>query len=236
MHLATVLILTACVTACQADADPGRERDLAQQLIEIRGHMHIRFAATSGIRMAIAYGDLRRAQTEARIVATLDEPEILPQWRPYVDNVRAAAFQFTNSKDTVAAAKQLAILGRRCAQCHEAVPAKLVFAKVAIPKGDPKLASTMAGHQWATARMWEGLIGPSNARWNEGATALAKAPLAITAEGEVPGRELGIAGDVARIRLLATRAQKANTLDDRVEIYGDLLGTCAHCHDTIRDR
>lgn len=79
-------------------------------------------------------------------------------------------------------------------------------------------------------------VGPSTERWNEGATALAKAKLTITAEGDVPGHELGIADDVARIRLLATRAQKSKTTYDRAQIYGDLLATCANCHHTIGDR
>jgi cytochrome c553 len=208
-----------------------------QKLLEIREHMHIRFAASNGIRMAVAYGDLKRAQSEARIITALDEPEIHPQWAPYVDNVRAAAFQITKAEDPVAAAKQLATLGWRCAQCHEAVPGtKTAFPRVPSPPPDPKLAATMAGHQWATARMWEGLIGPSEERWNQGAAALARAPLTITAEGGVRGRELGIADDVARIRVLATRAPKVKSAYDRTQLYGELLATCAKCHGTIRDR
>jgi hypothetical protein len=237
MRASNVLALVACAAGCHAAADPGPDRNLAQKLLEIREHMHIRFAASNGIRMAVAYGDLKRAQGEARIIAALDEPEILPQWAPYVDNVRAAAFQITKAGDPGAAAKQLATLGWRCAQCHEAVPGtKTAFPKVPSPPPDPKLAAVMAGHQWASMRMWEGLIGPSEERWNQGAAALAKAPLAITAEAGAPGRDLGIADDVARIRLYAARAPKAKTAYDRAQLYGELLATCAKCHSTIRDR
>jgi hypothetical protein len=235
MRAWNVLVVVFAAAGCDALADTDPE--LVQKLTEIHQHMHARFAATNNIRTAIAYGDIRRAKAEAQIVADLDEPDILPQWKPYVDNVRAAALQIAKSEDTVTASKQLAVLGWRCAQCHEAVPgAKTAFPKVPSPPSDPKLASTMANHQWATARMWEGMIGPSNERWNEGAAALAKAPLTITAEADVPDHRLGIADDVARIRLFATRAMKAKTRFDRTDIYGKLLATCANCHHTIRDR
>jgi hypothetical protein len=226
-----LIMLAVALAGCDALADP--DRDLTQKVTKIREHMHVRFAATNGIRTALTYGDLPRARAEARIVADLGEREILPQWSPYVDNVRAAASQITKSEDLVTTAKQLALLGWRCAQCHEAVPdAKIVFSKVLRQPPDRKLAATMAGHQWAVARMWEGLIGPSAERWNEGGTALAKAPLTITAESG----ELGIGDAVARIRLLATRAHEAKTTFDRADIYGQLLATCASCHRTIRDR
>jgi cytochrome c556 len=230
-----VAVVALLFAGCEAAANPAPE--LAQKVLEVRQRMHVRFAATAGIQAAITYGDLERAQAEAKLVAELDEPDILPEWRPYLDNVRAVAKQLTTSKDAVAAAKQLATLGWRCAQCHEAVPgSKPVFPKLPEPPADPKLAATMASHQWATARMWEGLIGPSAERWNKGAAVLAKAPLTITAEGEVPGHELGIADDVARLRVIATGAPKAKVAFDRAEVYGRLLATCAHCHHTIRDR
>lgn len=233
--LVAVAVLGGCDVAAEGDSD--RAPDLVKKMIEVRQHMHVRFRATDGIRTAIANGDLRRTHEEARTVAELADPDLLPQWQPYVDNVRAAALQITKSEDTVTAARQLATLGWRCAQCHDAAPGtKIVFRETLTPPADAKVAATMAGHQWAAARMWEGLIGPSKDRWNAGAAALAKAPLTIVAEGEVPGHELGIADDVARIRLLATRAPKAKTTFDRAETYGQLLATCANCHNTIRDR
>jgi cytochrome c553 len=233
----TLLTVLAVTAGCDAVADPTPERDLVHKLFEIRDRMHARFAATNGVHTAIAYGDLDRARNEARTIAALDEPEILPQWKPYVDNVQAAALEITKSKDSVDAAKRLATLGWRCAQCHEAVPgAKTAFPKVPSPSADPKLAATMAGHQWATARMWEGLVGPSAERWTEGAVVLARAPLTITAEADVPGHGLGIADDVARLRLFAARAPKLKLAFDRAELYGQLLATCANCHHTIRDR
>lgn len=230
MRSCSLLITVACALAgCEAAADPS---GLADQLIAIRDRMHTRFAATSNIRTAIALGDLERVHAEARVIAQLDEPDMLPQWQPYVANISDAAAQITTSTSTVGAARTLAALGRRCAQCHEAAGAKIAFARVPSPVRDVKLASEMADHQWAAARLWEGLIGPSQPLWLAGANGLADARLAVTAESG----ELGVADDVARVRLLARRAQRARTGDDRAQLFGELLGTCAHCHFTIRDR
>jgi hypothetical protein len=230
MRVCSLLVTVACaLTGCEAWAAPS---DLVDQLIAIRDRMHARFAATANIRTAIALGDLERVHAEARVIVQLDEPDMLPEWQPYVANIRDAASQIAGSTSTVAAARTFATLGRRCAQCHEAAGAKIVFAKVASPVRDIKLPSQMAEHQWATARLWEGLIGPSQPLWLAGANALTGARLAVTAETG----ELGVADDVARVRLIARRAQRARTNDDRAQLFGELLGTCAHCHFTIRDR
>jgi hypothetical protein len=127
----------------------------------------------------------------------------------------------------------MAELGRRCARCHAAINAKVVFPKEEQPAQVKRLATQMFAHEWAAAQMWQGLIGPSDERWKAGATALAKAPLAIVAEGEPA---LGIGDDIAKVRLFANRALRAGSTDDRVSIYGDLLATCTHCHAAIRDR
>jgi len=99
---------------------------------------------------------------------------------------------------------------------------------------NPRLAIQMLGHQWAAARLWEGLIGPSPTRWSRGARSLSEARIAIVAEGNLPP-ELGAADDVQRLHLFARRATTAMTLDERATAYGDILATCAGCHRTIRD-
>ncbi|HEU0031458.1 MAG TPA: hypothetical protein VFQ53_12555 [Kofleriaceae bacterium] len=232
---AFLIVALAGLAGCEATAAPPPPQTFAQKLAAVRQHMHVRFAASSGVQLAIALSDLDRAHADARTIAALDEPDVLPEWKPYVDHIRTSAAQIAQTKDTVVASKALAQLGGKCAECHRAVPgAKVVFPKLPHPSDDPKLALQMAHHEWAAARMWEGLIAPSDERWLDGAKELSTARLTIAAEG---GKEnLGIANDVAKVRLLATRAIKAKSPDDRVAIYGELLGTCAHCHYTIRDR
>src|SRR5213078_2430356 len=95
------------------------------------------------------------------------------------------------------------------------------------PSSDPRLARQMASHQWAAARMWEGLIAPDDGRWFDGARKLSGTSVAVAAESG----SLGIADDVSRMRMLATRGTKPGSAADRAQLYGDLLATCAHCHD-----
>jgi cytochrome c556 len=211
--------------SCQATG----ERDppaLAQKVVAARERMHARFAAAKAAEVAIALGDLERAHGEAHRIATQDEPDFLPEWRPYLDEIRATAARIETTPDTMTAAKTMAQLGRECARCHEATDAKIAFARELVPPTE------MASHQWAAARMWEGVIGPSEDRWLAGAHALSGAPLTLTAESG----QLGIADDAARVKLLAQRALKPDDRDERANLFGDLLATCAHCHAVIRDR
>ena len=233
--LLALIALAGCDAAAEAPKQAPPAKDLPAKVREIRDRMHVRLAATRRLERAIAFGSLDGVHGEAGLVARLDEPDLPAAWRPYLDQIRAAARQIELAQDLVTAARTSALLGRRCAQCHEAAGAKIAFAKEAPPAAGAKLPSHMAGHEWATARLWEGLIGPSNERWLEGARALARAPLAIVAEGDGLPPELAIGDDVARIRLFATRAQAARTQDERAALYGDLLATCARCHGKIRD-
>lgn len=223
-------LLVFTLVGCDAEAEPPAKRSFSEQLLAVHSRMHARFSASRAIEQAIALGDLDRARAEARTIAELDEPEVLPQWQPYFQNIQAAARQLDASKDLVAAAKATAYLGGQCASCHVATSAKIVFAKDPAPTDQDRLAVQMAGHQWAAARMWDGLIGPSNERWLDGARKLAKSSLTITAESD----QLGIADDAARVRLFANRALKTK-IGDRAALYGELLATCAQCHHAIRD-
>jgi cytochrome c553 len=230
-----ILLASGGFTGCGAAAEIPMQ-DVPAKALEVRDRMHQRFAATRRLELAIAFGQLDAAHAEAGMIARLDEPDMLPAWQPYVEQIRASAREIEKAPDLVAAATMSAILGRRCARCHEASSAKLAFAREAGPSSGARLASHMASHQWAATRLWEGLVGPSPERWLEGARAMAGAPLAIVAEGDDLPPDVAVAGDVGRIRLLATRALAAPTPDDRTALYGELLSTCVRCHAKIRDR
>lgn len=223
-------IVFALVAGCGLLDDA--PRSLSEKVTRAREHMHQRFASTTAIGHAIAFGDLERARSDARTVADLDEPDVLPQWKPYFENLKSAAAQVADADDLASAANALAEVGRRCARCHEATDAKLVFARQTMPLDTRALPKQMASHEWAVERMWEGLVANDDARWQDGTSALATARLAITAESG----ELGIADDAARVRAFATQARKAGNVDDRARLYGQLLSTCASCHAKIRDR
>ena len=230
-----LLAALPCVLVAAAACDPKPapkppERSLADLVLAELDRMHARFASAKSIQVAIAVADLERAHSEARSLAAASDPDLLPDWRPFLDGVRAAATDVATTKDTIGAARASARLGAACARCHLASKARVVFPREDVPALDGKLGDRMMRHQWAAAQMWQGLIGPDDSRWQAGARELADAPLTITAESG----ELGIADDVARTRALATRAMRTGDQLERSGLYGDLLASCAHCHATIR--
>jgi cytochrome c553 len=230
-----LLLLGGCPSEAFDSIPPGQRGAVLESVQEIHRGMHLRFEAARRIQEAIARSDLDRARIEAHALADLDEPKVLPEWRPYVDEIRRAAQQIESAGNTVAAARLAAALGQRCASCHEAVRARIAFPDEPRPPEGSRLAPQMASHQWAAARMWEGLIGPSDEHWLVGARALASVPLNTVAQSVTPSSDLDV-DDVARIRLYATRARAAMSNDARAEVYGHLLATCAHCHAVLRDR
>jgi len=224
-----IAIAAGVLAGCAVEAAP--DKSFVDKVRAAQVRMHSRFEAAQRLQMAIAVADLPRAREEARRIVALPEPEALAPWRTYIDNVRVAARRIDGAKTTLEAASASVELGRECAKCHVAGNTRISFAKQPQPPDSPKLANQMFAHQWAAARMWEGVIGPSDEQWKLGATELAGARLTIAAESG----ELGIANDIARIRLLARRALDPKATPDRPAIFGDLLRTCVHCHFTIRE-
>jgi cytochrome c553 len=224
--------------ACQVDrpskrppeAQPvGGFADKVQALVQ---RMHTRYTGARRLEEAIARSDLERTRLEAHALGVLDEPDVLPIWRPYFEAVAESARQIEAAGDVRAAAGQFAILSLRCAHCHDAAAAKIVLAQ---PAGAGTGKIGMAEHQQAALTMWEGLMAPSEAHWLAGAQALTTVPLTMVARAATPGFEDDV-DDVARIRLYARRGLDAQGRDARADVFGSLLGTCAHCHAVLRDR
>jgi len=235
MHLDRLVLASLIASGCRGEAydslPPYEIDSLAASVQAAQVRMHARFAAARRMEESIARSDLDGAHVEAHLLAELDEPDALPVWRPYIDNIRAAAHQVELATGLGSAATLAAGMGRSCARCHEAIKAHITFPAEPRPSGVPR----MREHQWAAVQMWKGLIGPSDERWLEGAQALTTVPLNLVAMSVTPTSELDV-DDVARVRLYARRALAAQSQDARAEVFGQLLATCAHCHATLRDR
>jgi hypothetical protein len=232
---ALALALASCQIEARDTAPTGPSGGLVDEVATASRHMHQRFTAAQRLELAVVHGDLAGAHADARELAELGEPGALARWQPYFASIRDAAGQIEAAPGIVGAARLTATLGRRCARCHEAIGARIAFPAEPAPPGDPRLVIQMASHRWAAEQMWQGLIGPSDARWLAGAGALTRAPLHIVAQAVTPSSELDI-DDVARIRLYARRAEAAGSQDARADLFGAMLGTCAHCHAVLRDR
>ncbi|MEO8548627.1 MAG: hypothetical protein ABI678_01590 [Kofleriaceae bacterium] len=228
-------LLAACDHPDAASTAPRPQlSNLAAQIEAANQRMHARFGAARQLEYAIARSDLVGARANAHLIAQLDEPDLMKAWQPYMIDVRSAARQIEIAGDTTLAATRTGVLGQRCAECHEVTKATVDLADDPRPVDDVE-HSRMAGHQWAALRMWEGLIAPSQQRWDEGALALTTVPLNLVAQAVTPSFQ-GDLDDVARIRMLARAAPAATTDAARGELFGSLLGSCAHCHAILRDR
>lgn len=238
-RLARGLAWLAVLGACQTDsfnAPSGTTPDnLAAKLQGAAARMHARFGAARRLEEAIARSDIDRTHEEARSIGALDEPDVLPRWQPYFAAVAETAHEIATAPDVMSAARQAAVLGLRCAQCHTAANARIAFAPEPNPADAPRRGPTMAAHHWAAVQMWTGLIGPSDDRWRAGAEALTSVPLTLVAEVASPASDVDV-DDVAKVRLQARRALELPAQDVRADIFGSLLATCAHCHATLRDR
>ena len=80
----------------------------------------------------------------------------------------------------------------------------------------------MARHRWAADRLWEAVVGDSDAAWKEGLDVLAAAPFDFGPERAALARELQ--------RLAKTARRTKRGVANPAVTYGDILVICANCH------
>lgn len=200
----------------------------------VRDHMADHFGAVGRIEQALMVGDLARVKAEAGYLAQHPEPTGMDGWKPHVDAMRVAARQVETAPDLIAAAGLTGPLDLECAHCHLARAAIVAFSWEPLPADDGTVPIRMQRHRWATSRLREGLIGPADALWLQGAEVLSapelEALMAVRFEARDDARDL-----LDRIRTLARQAPSAETVEARAGLYGDMLATCTSCHERIRD-
>jgi cytochrome c553 len=121
-----------------------------------------------------------------------------------------------------------------CGQCHLAAGVTAGVDDSPPPAGDGVLPH-MLRHRWMVDRLWEGLIGPSDEAWARGAAALV-AEAALLPSATPHGEHRGYAVDVMSryVHEAGEAAAEAKDPSARAKVLGDLLATCADCHDESR--
>ena len=139
---------------------------------------------------------------------------------------------FRRSSDIPAAAAAIADIGIACGACHKVAGGPTAKAD-APPSTDATLASRMRRHVWATDRLWEGIIVPSDASWKAGAAALSGEPFPkeVLDRGDVHAR-----GAADRFKSLVATAASKKKPDERGQLYATLLETCSACHVVTRKK
>lgn len=200
----------------------------------LRTHMTSHFDAVARIQQALIRGELDQARDDATYLIEHDEHASLDAWQSYVQAMRAAATQVKAAPDLASAARRTADLGLQCSLCHTARSAIVAFAWEPLPAADATVATRMRRHAWGAARLWEGLIGPSDDLWNLGAEVMTSTELeALVVERmdlDHEARDL-----IDQVQILARRAPAATTAEARAALHGELFVLCTACHQRVRD-
>ncbi len=175
-----------------------------------------------------ALDDFRRvARDLAELEPARDLPdELLLQLGPMRYEARAGAEAQSLDEAAVASAR----IAETCGDCHEANGVGIADRfTIGGPPPPGSAARHMAGLDWASRLLWDGLIGPSDRTWTAGAEGLVE--LGVLPEGlpaGMPPGEVRVAG--VRLRQLAERATLTRDPAVRVEVLGEIWTACAGCH------
>jgi mono/diheme cytochrome c family protein len=232
MRTSTLAILA--LAACQAEAAPSHKPPATKVVREIQAHMRDHFAAATELQRAVVMGRLSNAKELAHWLATHQMIE-LEGWAPYLEEMRFAATAIESASDVPTAGGQIGRLGRACSSCHEAQRAKVSFSAMTPPPVGNTFEIQMRRHQWAAERMWEGVIGPSEARWLAGARMLATSRLDVRKTVHVKPN-INVIELAEKLRDAGKVAGEQNDADARAVFYGEMMATCAGCHAIVRPR
>ncbi len=178
-------------------------------------HMHGHFEAASRAVWSATLGDLDKVR-EAGADLTYREKDLPISWRRYFNQMRRAAKRLEKAEDLPEAAARTAALGQTCADCHVGV--------VGGPTLKPSQAKitgsrSQQDHALAWYWLWLGVVMADERAWTNGAAAMHLPP---TREGTEDLR--------AAYAALAEEAQ-AVPEERRDNVFGEVLATCAACHD-----
>lgn len=213
---------------------PSRPGDGPRSDTPLPEQMEAHFVEATSARDAIIRGDADAARTAfaalAEIRPTASYP---PTWTPQLAPFRAAAARASHASDLDALALEMGRLANTCADCHRAVGAELQLDESTTPPSGADTATHMQRHQWAAARMWEGLMAPADDRYTSGAGELVEAPLEPSSIAENQTVPAEIAALAERVHELGRNASAASDSNQRAQLYGELLVTCASCHQQV---
>jgi len=238
---ALILLLVLLPLACDSDeerqpepTDPastpesatgGPERTPEEEAVGglMRGH----FAKAYEARVAIIAADFDAAKAAMRELTRQEGEEGLPEeLRPRLVPMREAARKFEDASTLVDAGLALANTLVHCGSCHAVAEKGPRFAVPPIPEGDTPKAH-MQRHNWASDRMWEGLVTGAAEPFASAAEVLREDALFDHSDDGYPERIRALS---RHVHAVGQSASEAETSEARAEVYGRFLATCAGCH------
>jgi hypothetical protein len=219
-------------TAPAAATAPGDGHTSAPTLF---AHMVEHYASITTARDSLIGGRLDVAQKELGWIAThTTDPRLAAGQQVMVEAMQREATAVFIAGTPGEGARALSRSAMWCGQCHLAAGVTAGVDDSPPPAGDGVLPH-MLRHRWMVDRLWEGLIGPSDEAWTRGAAALV-AEAALLPSATPHGEHRGYAVDVMSryVHEAGEAAAEAKDPSARAKVLGDLLATCADCHDESR--
>ena len=191
---ALLLLATSMLAACAGGPDP----DTAAP-----SHMFAHFMQVGVIQSAVVSGDVGATRRPARWLASHPAEQFPAAAEPALEQMRAEARIMLAQDELTDIARSLARMGTACGNCHRITDGGPHLRIEEAPPLTSAPEGHMNRHVWAVDRLWEGIIGPSDAAWAAGS--LGAGRRAPHASGPGPRRRTRPTSSPGRSHDLATR-------------------------------
>lgn len=222
------LALAACDSQRSTSSRPGETTTPSSVVSTTQGRWATEHAGLGAqLRDAVLAGNESATRAAARSLAGLD-PSSMEDHSDRLGAMKSAAAELAaagvGAKRAGPAAARLA---QTCGDCHSVAtgPTRPIVTS------KPPRVRVMRRHEWAVARLWDGLVFNSDEPWRAGADAL-RDRSAISSELA----EAGIGGEdvdafIGGIEGIGDEASAASDTGVRAALLGRLLATCGQCHE-----
>jgi len=237
MTRALLLTMLVGVVACGAAEDISEPTAMAEREgpteVEMVAAMEVHYTAAILAHDALVQGDLETFRAQLAELDSQALPTNSPDaWKTFDEQLHAAAAQARDVTELGEAASTMAAVTLACGTCHQSTPGGPVYPAPPPGEDEGHTKAEMRKHERAALMLWDGVTGPSEYAWREGAEGLAGTR--IFADGEGPGEtDPSLLAREATLRGLGEEAKKATSLPDRATLYGRLLVTCGDCHQAV---
>ena len=194
------------------------------------GHHAGVFDQVLAMHHAVVRGDLQALHSPATWLAEHGSMQVAtPEAKAQDASLKQAAARAATAADISRAAAAVADVISSCGACHQAVGIVPTLPAITTPR-QTSIVGHMLRHAQAADEMLHGMVIPSDRLWLQGTTTFAEKPLT---PGDFPvdfRRGETMARIDADVHRLGQNALAAGTPAARAVAYGELLGTCAGCH------
>lgn len=236
--LIIVALAAGCATTTSSDGSPKTkpqphpDRSVEIQLSPLQQAMGEHWELATWVRDAVIAGQIDEVPQAAGLLGAHEPSPAVPNWTPFVDEMRAHARDAEHAEAIAEVADATAQIAVTCGKCHVETGAIVRIDEPAPVEGGSETVTHMRKHEWAAHAMWDGLVEPSDEKWLAGAELLGEQPLHQSEffRGWLVTKEIATLG--TKVHDIGVRARTADP-DARGAIYGELITTCAECHSQL---